>query len=317
MNRTLYAGDTGISPSHAIGYTRTAAREVPTGTYAGSAWLLGARGMVIERVRSREVGHRHADSGAGRCPARHVHAGRHRGAGAVTEWAGSSTSAAVSVSSGTTGKFAGYQAINARAARRPHRRYRSDERRLAPRRRRRFARCRSRRGFSTSSRRLSAVHLDNAIVAERKNGSSDWPTRDSIGPNSLREFSTYLTDDLGREFEFCGFREISNDRADIQHDRIERRHALRVSGAVSARPVPLQIRVSKDGKIDELPARTVSRALVVALGDPSARRFDHFTEHGYRFGAGRVAEHVAQALVGVFDDQDGAAPRSHGTQEAS
>jgi D-alanyl-D-alanine carboxypeptidase len=46
MNETLYAGDTGISPSHAVGYTRTAAGKFQPARTPDPSWLLGARGVV-------------------------------------------------------------------------------------------------------------------------------------------------------------------------------------------------------------------------------------------------------------------------------
>jgi D-alanyl-D-alanine carboxypeptidase len=46
MNQTFYAADTGISPSHAVGYTRSPRGSfVPTRT-PDPTWLLGARGIV-------------------------------------------------------------------------------------------------------------------------------------------------------------------------------------------------------------------------------------------------------------------------------
>jgi D-alanyl-D-alanine carboxypeptidase len=46
MNQTLYAGDTGISPSHAVGYTRNAAGKFVAVRTPDPTWLLGARGVV-------------------------------------------------------------------------------------------------------------------------------------------------------------------------------------------------------------------------------------------------------------------------------
>jgi D-alanyl-D-alanine carboxypeptidase len=46
MNQTLYAGDTGISPSRAVGYTRTAAGKFQPTRTPDPSWLLGARGVV-------------------------------------------------------------------------------------------------------------------------------------------------------------------------------------------------------------------------------------------------------------------------------
>lgn len=46
MNGTLYAGDTGISPTHAVGYTRTAAGKFAPTRTPDPSWLLGARGVV-------------------------------------------------------------------------------------------------------------------------------------------------------------------------------------------------------------------------------------------------------------------------------
>jgi CubicO group peptidase (beta-lactamase class C family) len=45
MNQTLYAGDAGISPSHAVGYTRASHGFAATRT-PDPSWLLGARGIV-------------------------------------------------------------------------------------------------------------------------------------------------------------------------------------------------------------------------------------------------------------------------------
>jgi D-alanyl-D-alanine carboxypeptidase len=46
MNQTLYAGDTGISPSHAVGYTRAASGKFAPTRTPDPSWLLGARGVV-------------------------------------------------------------------------------------------------------------------------------------------------------------------------------------------------------------------------------------------------------------------------------
>ena len=46
MNQTLYAGDTGIAPSHAIGYTRTSSGKFAPARATDPSWLLGARGVV-------------------------------------------------------------------------------------------------------------------------------------------------------------------------------------------------------------------------------------------------------------------------------
>jgi D-alanyl-D-alanine carboxypeptidase len=46
MNETLYAGDTGISPSHAVGYTRTSSGKFAPTRTPDPSWLLGARGVV-------------------------------------------------------------------------------------------------------------------------------------------------------------------------------------------------------------------------------------------------------------------------------
>ncbi|HTA40158.1 MAG TPA: serine hydrolase domain-containing protein, partial [Candidatus Acidoferrales bacterium] len=46
MNQTLYAGDTGLAASHAVGYTRTAAGKFSPARTTDPSWLLGARGVV-------------------------------------------------------------------------------------------------------------------------------------------------------------------------------------------------------------------------------------------------------------------------------
>jgi len=46
MNQTFYAGDTGISPSHAVGYTRSPATKFAPTRPPDPSWLLGARGVV-------------------------------------------------------------------------------------------------------------------------------------------------------------------------------------------------------------------------------------------------------------------------------
>jgi CubicO group peptidase (beta-lactamase class C family) len=46
MNQTFYAGDSGISPAHAVGYSRSGSASFATTRPLDATWLLGARGVV-------------------------------------------------------------------------------------------------------------------------------------------------------------------------------------------------------------------------------------------------------------------------------
>ncbi len=240
MNQTLYAGDTGISPTHAVGYTRTAAGKFAPTRTPDPSWLLGARGVVsnvydlakwdIEMpilLRVDAVRDMYTPGG--------VAGPTQYGLGWVIDRRGGKRFMWYN------GEIPGYRAINAVLP--------DDHIAVIV-----LTNTDSHGGGAvTAPAQVAARDSRHPRTAglgtsrQRDRGTSQRVAR-TDRRQTHRSHGTYAgVQRLShrrprREIGFCRVREIANDRTDIQHDRNEWGYALRIRRAVSARPVSLQVR---------------------------------------------------------------------------